>query len=386
MDEEPRVPERKMAEARTLWEIALIYIALGAAARALLSSGAPQQIGAAGYRAAALLARAYYRLIRAVWTGFTIEGRGDGSGEQTSILALYQDFETLAFAAIPASKHADTRRRMSMAAFGDDTALDGLVPDAGDLPVDRFPTEDVVADAIESEDFDADETPAEGWPDVRDIIVEAVEDFEEAVREDDATAADALRELDKRLAEARKVERQREQAAARSARKGSSRRGQEQTAARRRSMARAERAAATMKAAQSGARDTINTLANRDRRALGFVRVPHHPTPCGWCLMLASRGIILYKSAAAARSAWHENCHCTAEPVFSRDHYFNSPQFAKNRALYFLWQEHGYDKGRQGERDFMNYFRRSYHRGVNLRTVLRENAQAHRNNLSQEDT
>src|SRR5699024_1934271 len=157
-------------------------------------------------------------------------------------------------------------------------------------------------------------------------------------------------------------------------RETSSRRGREQTAARRRSMARADRAAATMKAAQSGARDTINTLANRDPRAIGWVRVPHHPTPCGWCLMLASRGIILYRAAASARSAWHENCHCTAEPVFSRDHYFTSPLFAKNRALYFLWQEHGYDKGQQGERDFMNYFRRSYRRGVNLRTVLSENA------------
>lgn len=385
MDEEPRVPERKLAEARALWEVALIYIALGAAARSLLSSGAPQQIGAAGYRAAALLARAYYRLLRAAWTGFTIEGRGDGSGEQTSLLALYQDFETLAFAAIPPSKHADARRRMSMAGAGDDTALDGLVPETDDLPTDRFPVDEVVSDIIGDEDFEAGEAPVEGWPRTRDIIVEAVEDFEEAVREDDATASDALRELDKRLAEARKVERQREQAAAKRVRETSSRRGREQTAARRRSMARADRAAATMKAAQSGARDTINTLANRDPRAIGWVRVPHHPTPCGWCLMLASRGIILYRSAASARSAWHENCHCTAEPVFSRDHYFTSPLFAKNRALYFLWQEHGYGKGQQGERDFMNYFRRSYRRGVNLRTVLSENARDHRNNLSQED-
>lgn len=373
-----------MAEARALWEIALIYIALGAAARTLASASSPQQIAAAGYLASQLLARAYWRLMRAAWTGFTIEGRGRGSGEMTSLLELYQDFETLAFASIPPSKHADTRRRMAQMAAGDDTALDGLIPDLADeaMPEDRFPTDDVIGDQILDEDFDAGGNREEGWSAARDIIVEALE----AARDEQADMQEALREMDNRLAELRKVERKREQDAARKAKPGSSDRGRQETAARRRSMARAERAGAAMKAAQSGARDTVNDLAQRDPRAIGWVRVTHHPTPCGWCLMLASRGIILYKSAASARSAWHENCHCTAEPVFSRDHYFTSPQFAKNRALHIIWQRRGFGKGQQGERDFRNHFRSRYANGVNLHTILRENAQRRDTPPSQEDT
>lgn len=379
---EPRVPEAKLAEARALWEIALIYIALGTAARVIASAGSPQQAASAGYVASSLLARAYYRLIRAAWTGFTFADRGEGSGEMTSLMELFEDFETLAFRAIPRSKHADTRSRMAQAARGDNTALDGLIPegDEDSLPEGRFPVDERGEPVIDA-DFRRDRSDERGWPIVRDIIVEALKDDDRSSKE----MADTLRELDKRLADARKAERRREQEAARKAREGTSRRGREDSAARRRSAARTERAAATMKAAQSGARDTVNSLAGADHRAIGWVRVPHHPTPCGWCLMLASRGIVLYKSAASARSAWHENCHCTAEPVFSRDHYFTSPQFAKNRALNMLWRDHGFGKGKQGERDFGNYFRRAYHRGVDLRTVLRENAKQHRTTPSQED-
>src|SRR5690625_2994625 len=66
-------------------------------------------MAAAGYRAARLLARAYYRLGRAVWSGFTIPGRGQGAGELVTLLELYQDFETLAFA----DPHLEARRHSS---------------------------------------------------------------------------------------------------------------------------------------------------------------------------------------------------------------------------------------------------------------------------------
>lgn len=381
MNDELRVPESKMAEARTLWEVALIYLALGAAARVITSAGSPQQVAAAGYLSARLLAEAYYRLVRAAWTGYTLahNGRGTGQGELLSLLELYEEFETLAFAAIPRSKHAETRSRMAAAARGEEDALDGLVPD-GDLedPEDRFPTTEVNGDPISDLDYRAKRSDERGWSIVRDIVVEELEESENRELEE------ALKELDRRLEESRKAERRREKAAAEKPK--ATRQGQQDTARRRRSLARTERASATMKAAQSGARDTINTMARDDPRAIGWVRVPHHPTPCGWCLMLASRGIILYRSAATARSAWHENCHCTAEPVFSRDHYFTSPQFAKNRALYVIWRQQGFGKGREGERDFRNYFLRGYRRGVNLYGLMRENAARHSNNLSQEDT
>lgn len=380
MNDELRVPESKMAEARALWEIALIYLALGAAARVITSSGSPQQIAAASYLSAQLLAEAYYRLVRAAWTGYTIahEGRGTGQGELLSMKDLYEEFETLAFAAIPRSKHDETRSRMAAAGRGDEDALDGLVPDS-DLedPEERFPTDGVSGDPISDLEYRVKRSDERGWSIVRDIVVEELEGSESD------ELKEVLKELDRRLEETRKAERRREKAAAEKPK--ATRRGQRDSARRRRSLARTERASATMKAAQSGARDTINAMARDDPRAIGWVRVPHHPTPCGWCLMLASRGIILYRSAATARSAWHENCHCTAEPVFSRDHYFTSPQFAKNRALHVIWQEQGFGKGREGERDFRNYFLRGYRRGVNLNGLMRENAQRHSTNLSQED-
>lgn len=380
MNDELRVPESKMAEARALWEIALIYLALGAAARVIASTSNPQQVAAAGYISARLLAEAYYRLVRAAFTGYTLahEGRGTGQGELLSLMELYEEFETLAFRAIPRSKHSETRSRMAAAGRGDEDALDGLVPD-GDLedPSDRFPTTDVEGDPITDEGYRPSRTDERDWSVVRDIVVEELED------EENEELQEVLDELDRRLEESRKAERRREREAARKPK--ATRQGQQDSARRRRSLARTERATATMKAAQSGARDSINTMARKDPRALGWVRVPHHPTPCGWCLMLASRGIILYRSASSARSAWHENCHCTAEPVFSRDHYFTSPQFAKNRALHMIWQEQGFGKGRQGERDFRNYFLRGYGRGLNLRGLMLENAERHNNNLSQED-
>ena len=399
MAEDPRVSEAKLAEARALWEIALIYIALGVAARVLTSTGSPQGMAAAGYRAARLLARAYYRLVRAVWSGFTIPGRGQGAGELVTLLELYQDFETLAFAAIPTSKHADTRRRMALAARNDDSALEGVVPEPEDdsLPEDRFPVDKELLeradDLIEDDDFEVDDLGDDDWPDRREIIVEEIENFREEASESEKNAREALRELEKRMRELREQERKRERELARRLREREREREQErkrsreQEAAIARSKSRAERAAAAMKVAQAGARDTMNTLARTDGRAIGWVRVPHHHSPCGWCLMLASRGIILYRSAAAARAAWHENCHCTAEPVFSRDHNFNSPQFARNRALHKMWGDIAAGKGRAGVRAWRNYFNRYWARGKNLTTVLRENARDSRPpNPSQEDT
>lgn len=380
MDDELRVPPSKMAEARTLWEIALVYLALGAAARVITSAGSPQQVASSGYLAAQLLAEAYYRLVRAAWTGFTLahRGRGTGSGELLSMMELYEQFETLAFAAIPRSKHADTRSRMAAAARGVEDPLEGIVPE-GDLddPADRFPL-DADGNPISDRDYRVRRTDERGWSIIRDIVVEEIDEDDE-----DDPLREVIAELEKRLKESRDRERDREREDARKER--AARRAQQDDAARRRSKARTERASSTMKAVQSGARDIVNRLASRDERCAGWVRVPHHPTPCGWCLMLASRGIILYRSATTARAAWHENCHCTAEPVFSRDDYFTSPQFARNRALYMMWKDHGFGRGRQGERDFRNYFLRGYTRGHSFRGLLAANAQAHPNNLSQED-
>lgn len=59
-------------------------------------------------------------------------------------------------------------------------------------------------------------------------------------------------------------------------------------------------------------RDTILTNRRQDPDSVGWRRVTQGG--CGFCRMLADRGAV-YK-ASTVRFAAHENCHCTAQPVF----------------------------------------------------------------------
>ena len=62
-------------------------------------------------------------------------------------------------------------------------------------------------------------------------------------------------------------------------------------------------------------RDTILTNRRNDPSAVGWRRVSSGK--CRFCRMLADRGAV-YKEKTA-RFAAHENCHCSAQPVFSTD-------------------------------------------------------------------
>jgi hypothetical protein len=59
-------------------------------------------------------------------------------------------------------------------------------------------------------------------------------------------------------------------------------------------------------------RDTITTNRQRDPAAVGWRRVSSGG--CKFCRMLADRGAVFKESTA--RFASHENCNCTAQPVF----------------------------------------------------------------------
>jgi hypothetical protein len=108
----------------------------------------------------------------------------------------------------------------------------------------------------------------------------------------------------------------------------------------------ARQSSAQARVSMDGGRSTIWTLAERDKRAIGWVRVSLTGTPCGWCAMLISRGPV-YKSERSATLAggasgyddgdrFHDNCHCVAVPVFSDDQYGGS-QFDLNRQYSELW-------------------------------------------------
>lgn len=109
----------------------------------------------------------------------------------------------------------------------------------------------------------------------------------------------------------------------------------------------------------NGARGALFQIADRDREALGFIRVSSTGTPCGFCAMLISRGPVL-KSAGRQASLYasnsgtgpqangdivtygdldlyHPNCHCYALPIFSVSQYATSGMFALNREYAELW-------------------------------------------------
>lgn len=99
-------------------------------------------------------------------------------------------------------------------------------------------------------------------------------------------------------------------------------------------------AATSEREAMDGARGTIFHLTQRDKRALGYVRLSRTGTPCGWCAMLISRGLV-YRSEKSATytdgDKYHDNCHCYAMAVFSREQYSESDLFALNRKYAELW-------------------------------------------------
>src|SRR5690606_1476808 len=72
-------------------------------------------------------------------------------------------------------------------------------------------------------------------------------------------------------------------------------------------------ASAAGRIVMNGARGEVFANAERDQRALGYVRLSRTGTPCGWCAMLISRGLVLYRDALSAEVArdgdlYHDNC------------------------------------------------------------------------------
>lgn len=72
-------------------------------------------------------------------------------------------------------------------------------------------------------------------------------------------------------------------------------------------------AAAGMRHALNGGRETITKTTREDRRAVGWQRVTSGKT-CDFCSMLAGRGAV-YGEASANFEA-HDGCSCSAEPVY----------------------------------------------------------------------
>lgn len=123
-------------------------------------------------------------------------------------------------------------------------------------------------------------------------------------------------------------------------------------------------ASSGQKGAMDGGRSTLHSVADADRRAIGFVRLSRTGDPCAFCRMLMSRGITFgYSSRQSATfkadgEKYHTNCQCYGEPVFSEEQYENDPRFALNRELSALWPS--VTDGYSG-RDALNAWRRYWY-------------------------
>ena len=73
-------------------------------------------------------------------------------------------------------------------------------------------------------------------------------------------------------------------------------------------------AAAAMRLALNGGRDTILASVKADRRSAGWQRVTSGNS-CDFCSMLADRGAVYRESSSDFQA--HDGCSCSAEPVYA---------------------------------------------------------------------
>lgn len=259
------------------------------------------------------LARAYYRLARALRTGTTV---ADPYHPEPSVITL--DTLRREFAALTGEpqRPQEGRSEEPSTESPSDSSQPAQTPAE---PDDEAPEEQ------DSEDDDADR-----------ILVEELEGLREEEERLDREAREELEEalqnlgtknLDKKTGQidtsqpADDVDRLRDKAHAE---------------------AGARQAASAARVAMNGGRSTVWSHAQRDRRVIGYIRLSRTGTPCGWCAMLISRGPV-YRSERSAEYAdgdkYHDNCHCFAEPVFSREQYNSSPLYALNRQYEELWPQ-----------------------------------------------
>ena len=122
-------------------------------------------------------------------------------------------------------------------------------------------------------------------------------------------------------------------------------------------------AAATVRHAQAGSRQTVYRAAEQDRVALGWIRVTR-AKPCFFCAMLASRGIH-YRAfnegsfdlsdarfTGEGDAKVHDECGCSLKPVYAEQ---GDPVLERNANFIDLWERYGAGGG-----DAALRFRRGY--------------------------
>lgn len=276
---------------------------------------------------ATTLAIAYYRLVRALRTGSTVAHGGEQDGDTVSLNQLRDDFEQV---------------------------VDEIETETSDVTYPGWDDdESPFADEPELElGDDNDEIEVE---DIADID-QMVEQLNEAADEEAVTALDALgtenliRKLDAIDPESEARDDDRQQA---------------------HQDAGSRQAAAAARIMMNAARGLNYSLADTDLKVIGWVRYSKTGSPCGWCAMLISRGLV-YKTRAQATGKssnapsvqrgeaketdqYHDNCKCVAVPIFILAQYEGNPLFDQNREYQRLWNK--FIKGKFGGKDALSKWR-----------------------------
>ncbi|MGW5130875.1 VG15 protein [Streptomyces sp. NPDC004135] len=258
------------------------------------------------------LARAYYRLARALRTGTTVADPYHSEPTYITIDVLRREFAELTGSA----ESPQEGRESATPASPPDSSSSAATGQAGEA-------DEEAADSDQAREDDLDRIRVEEIAGLR----EAEERIEREAEQELRLVLEALgtNNLQKKVDKidgarsADDVDQQREEA---------------------HQQAGARQAAAAERVALNGARSTVWNHMQRDRRVLGYIRLSRTGTPCGWCAMLISRGPV-YRSETSATYAdgdkYHDNCHCYAEPVFSREQYDSSPAYELNRRYEDLW-------------------------------------------------
>jgi hypothetical protein len=260
------------------------------------------------------LALGYYRLNRALRTGFTVPDSNRSLPQTTTLGDLRREYRVLLEQVNAASEKAATDRTGATGVATPKPYRGGSESDTTDVPVEDIPGIDSEGDSEQTRITDDAEQ------ETRLVLAAMSATFRKAVNAIDtdrpATEVDAERDALQATAGARQ-------------------------------------AAAIERLVMNGGRNQLTSLAERDSRVIGYVRASRTGTPCGWCAMLISRGLVLYSSEESAvgktvraRSVkdgnaevgdqYHDNCHCYAEPVYSKEE-FGESRYDLNRQYAKLW-------------------------------------------------
>lgn len=308
------------------------YYALGKLANAmaidaleLYRKNIPADIGAAantswlqallrmlfGFRSPAQrLAVAYYRLVRALNTGFTVSTDGETPGNTVTLDSLRDEFEA-------AVEQIEIETSDVVGPPLNLPSDDGFIQEDADVELED------VADVQQLIDRLDDEAEQEAINQLDNLgISNLVRNINQLPKGEDVDNTRALAEVH--------------------------------------DIAAARQAAAAMRIMQNAARGLVYDLSLTDLRITGWVRYSTSGDPCAFCAMLISRGLV-YKTRKSAgvdgpgeMSDWHDNCRCVAVPVFLASQY-NSELFDQNRMYDDLWQT--YIAGKYGGNAALNKWR-----------------------------